>query len=99
MGTPEVLEKLFAKIDLLTDKVSQTNLILERQNGRINLLDERKADKTYIDEKISTCSTAHIEKQSISPAALTPKQKQLLVNAIVALGTAAAAFLTAKFGI
>lgn len=98
MGTPEVLEKLFGKLDLLTDKVSETNLILERQNGRINLLDEKKADKVYVDDKISMCSTSH-KKTSIAPAALTPKQKQLLVNAIVAMGTAAAAFLTAKFGI
>lgn len=98
MGTPEVLEKLFAKLDLLTDKVSETNLILERQNGRINLLDEKKADKVYVDDKISSCSTAH-KKTSIPPAALTPKQKQLLINAIVGLGTAAAAYLTAKFGI
>lgn len=88
MGTPEVLEKLFAKIDLLTDKVSETNLILERQNGRINLLDERKADKAYVDEKIS-----------VAPAALTPKQKQLLVNAVIGLVMAVAAFLTAKFGV
>lgn len=99
MGTPEVLQKLFDKIDALVDKVAQTNLLLAEQNTKIAVMDERKADKSYVDEKISSCSSTHLKKPSIPPAALSPKQKQLLINAIVGLGTAAAAYLTAKFGI
>lgn len=99
MSAPELVNILITQIGSLIERVDKTNSLLAEQNTKIAVMDERKADKAYVDEKISSCSSTHLKKPSIPPAALTPKQKQLLINAIVGLGTAAAAYLTAKFGI
>ena len=87
MGTPDDLRTLFSKIDVLTDKVSETNLLLEKQNSRIEIMEIKKADREYVDQKTS-------EKPLMSPG-----QKKMAIGALVTIASAVAAMLTAKFGV
>ena len=72
---------------------------MEKQNTKIEVMDERKADKKYVDDKINGCATIHNKKTSVAPSAkLSAKQKQLIINAIVGAITAASAYIIAHFG-
>jgi hypothetical protein len=86
MGTPEVLDKLFGKIDTLNDKVGQTNLLLEKQNTTVAVLKERKADKAYVDKKLEEHRDRDHGKSSSAPSATIKINGTLLKKIGIILG-------------